>query len=210
MQFDCVVFDLDGTVVDSHRYTFDAFRHAVAPWCQAPSDEQIHAAFGPAENIILEQFVSAVHVDEAYTRLQEWYGQHVDEVWPHPGIRELLQELGERRVSRGLFTGRALDSTNLLLGHHKLSGLFDAVVAGDSPCAPKPSGEGILHLMEQLQCRASRTLVVGDSILDLQAAAAAGVQGVGVSWFTSTAISGIQSATLRDPEDLRHRVGLER
>ena len=98
MHWDCVVFDLDGTVVDSHRYTFEAFRHAVFPWRQDLSDQQIHAAFGPAERVILQQFVPMPQVDVDYDRLKEWYRQHVDEGSVHAGIRAILQELGEQQV----------------------------------------------------------------------------------------------------------------
>ena len=129
VRWECVVFDLDGTVIDSHQYTFEAFRHAVSPWRQDLDDQQIHAAFGPPEHIILQQFVPAAAIDTAYARLQEFYHQHVDEVRTLVGVRSVLRELAEQGVVRGLFTGRGLDSTQLLLHHHKLAGLFDAVVA---------------------------------------------------------------------------------
>jgi len=200
--YDCVVFDLDGTVLDSHDYTFAGFRHALAPWNQCPSDEQIHAAFGPPERVILETFLPVEALDNAYERLQSWYREQAHRAQPHPEMLQVLEFLQTHDIVAGLFTGRAMDSTRMLLQAHGLERFFAAVIAGDSPVRPKPSGEGILELLRTVGCRTQRALVVGDSRLDLQAAEQAGVQAVGVSWFASRALSKLTPPTLAAPSEL--------
>lgn len=146
--YDCVVFDLDGTVIDSHDYTYAAFRHALAPWDRRPTDAQIHAAFGPSERVILEQFVGAGDVDEAYQRLQFWYRSHAQRAQPHPDMHEVLGTFQAQGIANALFTGRAMDSTSMLLETHGLEAFFVAVIAGDSPLRPKPSGEGVTAILQ--------------------------------------------------------------
>jgi HAD superfamily hydrolase (TIGR01549 family) len=204
---DTVIFDLDGTVVDSHQFTFDAFRYAVAPCGAVPSDAEIHAAFGPSEQVILERFVPPDAVDAAYDRLQSFYRLQAHRARPHPDMYAVLDRLGQLGVCRCLFTGRGGDSTRMLLQTHDLEPRFEAVVTGDSPCEPKPSGQGIALLLSQVGASAQRALMVGDSLLDLQAAAAAGVAAVGVSWFTPVSFSGIRSDTLTTPTQLLERMG---
>jgi phosphoglycolate phosphatase-like HAD superfamily hydrolase len=207
LQFDNIVFDLDGTVVDSHAFTFDAFRHAVAPWAATPGDEEIHAAFGPSERVILARFVPQHAVAAAYTRLQVFYRDQAHCARPHDDIPALLDRLAQLGVCRCLFTGRGADSTHLLLQTHRLEQRFDAIVTGDSPCRPKPSGEGVSLLLAEVGRQRDRSLLVGDSLLDLQAAADAGIAAVGASWFTPVSFSGIRTETLSSPDELLERIG---
>jgi len=209
MRWSCVIFDLDGTILDSHAFTFAAFRHAVSPWGLVPGDAAIHAAFGPSERTILQGLVAPEHVDEAYERLQHWYRAEASRARLHAEIPTVLSALGRAGMARCLFTGRGGDSTQFLLESHGLSREFEAVVTGDSPCAPKPSREGIDRLLRSVGCSPRQAIVFGDSRLDLQAAAAAGVRAVGVSWFTPVSVSGIESATLSSPREILALLGLE-
>lgn len=188
----CVIFDLDGTLVDSHAYTFAAFRHACSPYRDAPSDAQILAAFGPWERVILSGLLASEHVDAAYARLQSYYARHAGELAVHPAVRPLLGDCVEAGVRLGLFTGRGRDSTALVLAALGLERSFEAVVAGDAvlrPAAaappalrPKPAPDGVLHILRTLGCAPGEALVVGDSRLDVEAARAAGALPLFATW----------------------------
>ena len=200
--YDCVVFDLDGTIIDSHAYTFDAFRHALAPYDECPTDEEIYASFGPSERVILDDFIAAGDVARAYERLQAWYRAHASRAQPHPDMLEVLESLRQQGIAITLFTGRGMDSTRLLLETHDLDRFFDAVIAGDSPVQPKPSGEGLTALLQAVHCSAQRCLVVGDSPLDLQAAHQVGAHAIGASWFPARSVAPLEGPTLSSPRDL--------
>ena len=204
-----LILDLDGTVVDSHAYTFAAIRHACAPWGATPTDAVIHAQFGPPESTILNAFVPASAVDAAYVRLQAFYQDQAHAVQVHPELRSVLDAARRAGWRLALFTGRGADSTHLLLRALTLDAHFDAVVAGDSGLRPKPAPDGVVALLERLGCRAEDALVVGDSPLDVQAARAAGVAAVFAGWFPLdgvTAPAGTEIAAT--PAALRKYLGL--
>jgi len=207
--FRAVVLDLDGTVLDSHSFTFAAVRHAAAPWGAAPSDAEIHAAFGPAERVFLARFVPAGAVAAAYARLQEHYRAHAAEVRVHARIPPLLADARAAGLGCGLFTGRGRDSTALLLGAHELAGAFDAIVTGDDPVPPKPAPDGIGALATAMHCRTSEILVVGDSPLDVAAAVAAGAASAFATWYALEFVAAPPGAMrVATPDELRPALGL--
>jgi HAD superfamily hydrolase (TIGR01509 family) len=201
-----IVFDLDGTVVDSHRYTFAAFRFASSPYRPPPSDAEVFAAFGPSERVILASLVPA-HAGDAYRRLQEYYARHAAGVEMHPEMRPLLRDLRDAGVRLGLFTGRGADSTELLLRALELEWAFEAVVSGDAAHRPKPAPDGVLHLLRVLGSAPNTSLVVGDSPLDLEAARSAATPAAFAAWhaFVEPPAGAL---VLPQPDALRPLVGL--
>ncbi len=205
-----VIFDLDGTVVDSHRYTFEAFRFALAPFRQVPDDAEIFAAFGPPERTILSRLLPAGELDLAYGRLQHYYATHVDELRMHPAMRPLLHDCRAQGRPCGLFTGRGSDSTRLLLDRLDLGWAFDARVSGDEAVRPKPAPDGVRQLLAALRCEPGETLVVGDSPLDCAAATAAGASARFATWHAWAGMrvpDGVASCS--HPDELRPLLGLE-
>lgn len=204
-----LVLDLDGTVVDSHAYTFAAFRFALAPFGIAPTDSDIHARFGPPEAVILSTFVPVADVADAYARLQDYYTRHAGAVRAHPALGSILAAARRAGVGCGLFTGRAGDSTTIVLRGVGLESAFDAVVVGDDGTRPKPAPDGVLRLAARLGCEPGDVVVVGDSPLDVEAAVAAGAQALLANWFPLPQRRVPAGVTVvDDPEALRPRLGL--
>lgn len=204
-----LVLDLDGTVVDSHAYTFAAFRAALAPCGVVPSDSDIHARFGPPEREILATFVGADAVDEAYARLQAFYVRHLDAVRVHPKLPPLLADARQAGIGCALFTGRAADSCARILRAVGLASAFDACVAGDDGLAPKPAPDGVAALARRLGCAPQAVWVVGDSPLDVAAAHAAGASALLATWFPlpqRQVPAGVDAVD--DPDAVRARLGL--
>jgi phosphoglycolate phosphatase-like HAD superfamily hydrolase len=120
-------------------------------------------------------------------------------------MRPLLADCVAAGVRLGVFTGRARDSTALILRSLGLATFFGAVIAGDDVVQPKPAPDGVDALMRGLGVPPAATLVVGDSRLDLQAAHAAGAGARFAAWFhPGTAPPG----SLDCPDRLRPILGL--
>jgi len=213
-----VIFDLDGTVIDSHAYTFAAFRHACAPFGPAPDDATVYAAFGPSERIILQRLLLPEAVEPAYARLQQYYVAHAAGLGVHPQMRPLLASCRAAGIACGLFTGRGGDSTAHILAALELDAWFDAVVAGDGvlrprsevALRPKPAPDGVLHLCAVFGVPPHAAMVIGDSQLDLEAAHAAGVPGALASWhpWAGRSVDG-RTHDLTAPDAVRPLLGLE-
>jgi HAD superfamily hydrolase (TIGR01509 family) len=204
-----LVLDLDGTLVDSHAYTFAAMRWALSPFGVAPTDAEIHACFGPPEPVILASFVAAADVAAAYIRLQDYYRRHAGALCVQPKLPGLLAAAHRAGVDCAVFTGRGRDSTALLLGGLGLAGAFRTVLAGDDGPPPKPAPDGVLEIARRLGCAPRQLLVVGDSPLDVEAARAAGAGAVLATWFPLPARRvppGVD--VVDDPDALRPRLGL--
>ena len=205
----CLILDLDGTVVDSHAYTFAAFRHTCAPFRAAPGDTEIYAAFGPYERVILGGLLAPQDVEPAYARLQAYYARHAGALVVHPEMRPLLRDCEAAGVRCGLFTGRGSDSTSLVLRELDLAWAFGLVVAGDDVLRPKPAGEGVTRILAAFGCAPIEALVVGDSGLDIEAARQAGTAAILATWYAFGAMPKPAGAALAHrPDHLRPLLGL--
>jgi HAD superfamily hydrolase (TIGR01509 family) len=198
-------------VIDSHAYTFEAFRHACAPFRAAPRDAEIYMAFGPYERVILDGLLARQDVEPAYVRLQAYYAEHAGALVVHPEMRPLLRDCEAAGVRCGLFTGRGSDSTALLLGALDLAWAFDVVVAGDDVSRPKPAGEGVTRILAAFGCAPSEALLVGDSRLDLDAAREAGTDAILATWYAWGGAAPNPGDVTRAarPDDLRSPLGLK-
>jgi HAD superfamily hydrolase (TIGR01509 family) len=156
-----VIFDLDGTLVDS-RLDFDAMRHEIGLPRGTPVIEGVLA-------------LPRGHSARAWeiVKRHERIGAEIATVIP--GVRELLEELRRREIQVGIVTrnGRSFARETL----QRLQLPIELVMTRDD-AAPKPSPESLLKVLEGWQLPAARTAMVGDFRFDLEAGRAAGMRTV--------------------------------
>jgi HAD superfamily hydrolase (TIGR01509 family) len=178
-----IIFDLDGTLVDTLPPTLRCFQEALAPALgRVPSIEEIRDRFGPSEPDIFTSWVGEREAPAAVARLYACYERLYHEMGPFPGVRELLADLRTAGRKTALFTGRGRPSTDVLLHAMELGALFDTTVTGEEAPLPKPAPDGVRMILERLSVPPSRAVLVGDSPLDLAAARAAGVLPIVCLW----------------------------
>jgi phosphonatase-like hydrolase len=178
-----VVFDLAGTTVRDEGQVPTAFTEALAAHGIRVTAEEVAAVRGSSKREAIlsllpagpERERRAAEVFETFrARLSELYGRGVREV---PGAEELFRKLRARGVRVALDTGFDRATTELLLralGWDR--GLADAVVTGDDVARGRPAPDLILRAMESTGiARTEDVANVGDTVLDLRAAQAAGV-----------------------------------
>lgn len=182
--YSCVVFDMDGTLTNTHRLIFDSFNHIVEIYRGGRmADHEIAALFGPPEEGALRSIVGDERLDEAMQRYLDFYrAQHRSLASVYAGIPELLEELSDRGVLLALFTGKGRHTTAISLETLGLTRFFRMVVTGNDVVRHKPSGEGIASIIAEFQVPRGRTLMVGDSVADILAAREAGVPVASVLW----------------------------
>src|SRR5689334_5036087 len=102
-----IIFDLDGTLVDSLSATFDAFNHGiVACGGNRLTPEEIMKHFGPGEAEILARIVGRELAPKAYRECRAYFDANVGRMPLHAGVSELLDQLKSEGVPISIVTGR--------------------------------------------------------------------------------------------------------
>ncbi len=183
MRFPTVLFDLDGTVVDSGAIILASMRHATREVLgrDYSDDELMQAVGGPG----LEAQMHAI-APEHVERLVDVYRAHNiplhDELEACVGMEDVLVRLREDGCRLGVVTAKRRDTAQLAFDRVGLGHLFEAVVGGDETERHKPDPEPLLLGAERLGADPAETAYVGDSPFDVRAAKAAGMFAVAVTW----------------------------
>ncbi|CAM02150.1 AHBA synthesis associated protein [Saccharopolyspora erythraea NRRL 2338] len=180
-EFDTVVFDLDGVVVDSFGVMREAFRIAYAEVVgdePAPFEEYTRH-LGRYFPDIMRIMGLPLEMEEPFVR--ESY-RLADQVTVFDGVEELLAELNRRGVRLAVATGKAGSRARSLLDRLGILGRFDHVIGSDEVARPKPAPDIVLRALELLGEPAERAMMVGDAVTDLASARGAGVAAVAALW----------------------------
>jgi len=174
-----VVFDLDGTLVDSLQDLAEAANDLLSE-CGARrlSPETVGLLVGDGAATLVAKAFNTAGVPQpagALGRFLELYNRRLLRFTkPYPGIPEVLAALAGR-VQLAVLTNKPLASTRTILNGLGLSRFFETgcVIGGDGPFPRKPEPAGLRHLMTQANVHGEQTLLVGDSIFDWRTAVAA-------------------------------------
>ena len=183
MRFETVLFDLDGTVVDSGGIILASMRHATREVLGRDySDaELMQAVGGPG----LEAQMQALAPDQV-EELVDVYRAHNeplhDELEACLGMEGVLARLHAEGRRLGVVTAKRRSTVELAFARVPLGHLFDAIVGGDETERHKPDPQPLLLGAERLGAEPSRTAYVGDSPFDVRAAKAAGIYAIAVTW----------------------------
>ena len=174
-----IVFDLDGTLIDSRRDLADAANALRESEGAAPlSEERIGRMVGDGAATLVARAFEASGVERPADALERFLALYdarlLNHTRPYPGIPEVLEALG-LRSPLAVLTNKPLASTRRILAGLGLARHFpdNAVVGGDGPFPRTPDPAGLLHLMARARVDAAATLLVGDSIVDWRTARAA-------------------------------------
>ncbi len=173
----CVLFDLDGTLIDTWRLYLTAYRHTLASYLgYLPSEQDIIALKPGSERDVLQKVVGEEHIQAYSEKFLVHCGSFHDTLFegPYPGILDMLKNLRGQRYLLGIVTGKSRGAWTITSSKSNL-GSFEVVVTDDEVKNPKPSPEGTLLALSTLGLSPSQALYIGDSLADLEAAQAAKV-----------------------------------
>jgi phosphoglycolate phosphatase len=184
MNYRLIVFDWDGTLIDSHSAIAECMQEASRELgLPVPERERATHVIG----LGLHDAMRIVAPDLPFQRYPEFIDAYrrqflarEDTMQPFPGMRELLERLkGERAL--GIATGKSRRGLDRALKATGLERHFRASRCADET-NPKPHPAMLLELMQELEFGPRQVLMIGDTSHDLQMAAAAGVDAVAVSY----------------------------
>ena len=200
MRFPVVLFDLDGTVIDSGAIILASMRHAAREvlGVEVP-DEQLMAAVGGPGLEAQMQALSPERADELVTVYRAHNEPLHDELACCAGMDEVLVQLKDEGRRLGIVTAKRRQTVELAFARIPIEHLFETVVGGDETKKHKPDPEPLLLALERLGAAPDEAVYVGDAPFDVKAAKAAGLYSVGVSW---GGIHGRQRLEAEEPDAL--------
>lgn len=182
-----VIFDLDGTLIDSLPDIADAVNHVRSDFGKGPLDlHEVRVLVGKGARSLIERALPEAGPEQVDLALERYLGYNlahiVDKTRPYPGVIETLKELGRRGFPLCILSNKNVALCREVLSELGMDGLIPAVYGADSFPFRKPSPEPVLALLKEFGVQARETVLVGDSINDMAAGQGAGVYTVGCSY----------------------------
>ena len=183
MRYPVVLFDLDGTVVDSGGIILASMRHAARTVLgREYSDQELLASVGGPGLEAQMAVLAEDRVDEL-VRVYRAHNEPLHDTLEFcPGMADALTTLKQQGRRLGLVTAKRRVTVELAFARLPLADLFEIVVGGDETERHKPSPEPLELGLERLGVGPEGTAYVGDSPFDMQAARAARMASIGVTW----------------------------
>jgi len=187
MSSDLLIFDLDGTLIDSKRDLTDSV-NATRAWMSLPplSDEIVSSYVGSGAPVLIRRALPDASDHDALLALRyflDYYREHMlDATTLYPGVREALDRLHDADVPMAVLTNKPVRFSMRLLEGLGLEMHFFRVYGGNSFEEKKPHPMGIDLLVAESGADRERTVMVGDSAVDVRTARNAQVRACGVSW----------------------------
>jgi len=191
--YDVVLFDLDGTLVDSEPGVHAALRYAlvegfgVVPtsaeleeFMGPPLDEVLPRVYGIADRADIQRFL-ALYCDVYF------HGTEYD-FDPYPGVIDIVRDLHGRGVTLGLATAKPHESASRILERAGIADCFTVVAGSETDGSRQAKDEVVAHAFHLLgvDASASSAVMVGDRALDVRAGLAHGADAIGVTWGYAT------------------------
>ena len=176
-----VLFDFDGTVMDSEPAVIASYMHVFEIYAEPEefTPERQVEVIGPPLDQKMKVFFPDADVNEVMEEYRAFQTEHLGDLMkPMQNAKELLEWLKESGYQTGIVTARLRSSLEHILEVFRMDHYFDVLVCHDDGIAPKPSPEGILLAEKKLG--AVDSIYVGDSGTDILAGRAAGIPTVAV------------------------------
>jgi pyrophosphatase PpaX len=183
VRFPVVLFDLDGTVVDSGAIILASMRHAVREvlGVEPPDEELMAAVGGPGLEAQMRAFAPD-RVDELVTVYRAHNYPLHERLACCDGMDDVLVRLKAEGHRIGIVTAKRRETVELAFAAVPIAHLFETVVGGDETKRQKPNPEPLLLAAERMNAYPDDCAYVGDSPFDVRAAKAAGMHAVAVTW----------------------------
>src|SRR5262245_11277544 len=186
-RFAHLIFDLDGTLVDTKADLAAATNHVLAAFGLPPiSPPQVADYVGYGARVLVERALGPAHADlvsRGFALFMEYYGVHLlDHTRPYAGIEQLLAAAQAQGIMLSVLTNKPEAASRAIITGLGLAPYFVTGVGGDTLPVKKPDPQGVAYLQRLTGVALSKTLLIGDSRVDCETGRAAGVATCGVRW----------------------------
>ena len=187
MKYKAILWDLDGTLLYTLTDLRDAVVHALTVYGLPPrSLTEVRAMVGNGIRNLIERAVPAgtdpAVTDAVFEEFRAYYGVHCrDTTAPYEGIPELLAELSRAGILSAIVSNKADFATRDLAEYH-FGNLVSLAVGAREDMPKKPAPDMIFYALRELGVSPAEAVYIGDSEVDVETAAGAGLYGIAVNW----------------------------
>jgi phosphoglycolate phosphatase len=218
MPYRAVIFDLDGTLLDTIEDLTDSMNAALARMGHpARSIAECKQLVGDGLETFVRRALPAAAAEDPEQQMRlrnlmraEYGERSVAKTRPYPGIPALLDALAARHIPAAVLSNKPHDSTLSVMAHYFSPWSFRAIFGARDGVPVKPDPAGALEIARILGLRPADIAYVGDTNTDMQTAVAAGMFGVGALWGFRTAgelLANGAKTLIADPLDLMPILG---
>ena len=181
---DTVLFDLDGTLMDSNGLISASWRYTVGTLTgRSISDDDIRSTLGEILVDSMVRIMPEIDPEVSLETYRVWQRERfLDQIILYDGAEDLLRTLKENGYKTALVTSRMRGSTERALAHFGIDGFFDEVLTADDTTIFKPDPAPIFLILDRLGSKPENAIFIGDTNHDIEAGLAAGVFTVLVDW----------------------------
>lgn len=182
-----VIFDLDGTLLNTLDDLADSVNHTLSHFDYPErSKEEVRSFIGGGAKALIKKSLPANVNDEKYEKVlsyfQGYYKKNADKkTGLYPGIKRLINKLSDEDYSIGVVSAKG-DIVVRELVESFLGDKVNQTLGEKEGIRRKPAPDSILIMMDILKCKPEETIYVGDSEVDVEAAANAGIRCASVTW----------------------------
>jgi len=184
MKKNYILWDLDGTLIDTTELISDSWRYTVKTHTgRGLTDEEIRRTMGEVLRDSMLWLMPDIDPDEALETYRTYQrGILLERIRMYDGAEEVLRTLHEAGRKNAVVTSRLRTSTDRMLTHFGLKELFDIVLTASDTTTFKPDPEPLFLTLDMLGAKPENSVFVGDTVHDIEAGLAAGVFTVLVGW----------------------------
>lgn len=167
-----VIFDLDGTLVDTKALIYASFQHTFKKYKPeyVLSDEELASFLGPTLKTTFQRYFDEDQIDEIIAYYRSYNHEHHDQlVQEFPNVKKTLTYLKEEGYPMAVMSNKLGDTVKMGLKRFGYDQYFDVVLGSEEIEAPKPSPSGILKACELLHVGHDDVIYIGDAITDIEA-----------------------------------------
>lgn len=189
MPIKLIIFDLDGTLIDSSKDITEAINYATEPYGLSPlTTKDTIKLVGEGISRLIEKLLSTTIFNgnddvrrTVMDRFLEYYSAHLlDNTDTYPNVRLTLERL--REYKKAVISNKREALSRRILEGLGLGNFFDTIIGSDSTPEKKPSPLPILKVLTELDVKPEEAIIVGDSNLDIEAGRAAGLRTISVTY----------------------------
>ena len=185
MSIKLIIFDLDGTLVDTSRDITNALNHALTSHgLNSLTVEETKRLVGEGITRLIEKIIGENKTgerEEIIKKFLAYYEEHlIDFSYSYPDVKETLKML--KGYTKAVISNKRESLSKRVLEKLDLLRYFDMVVGSDTTPERKPSPVPILYVLGHFHCRPDEAVIVGDSNFDIEAGKNAGVKTVAVTY----------------------------